>query len=177
MENAATFSASGLCVVTLPSLGRGVIAERAFARGEVIAVWRGSTITGQQAVELPADERDQLLQIDADTFLVNDDPRVTVDFINHSCEPNCGFTDDSTLVAMRDIAAGESVTFDYAMSDTNSFIAFECRCETSLCRGRMSGSDWRLPQLQQRYAGWFAPHVARLITEAQESAAAQPTRV
>ncbi|MGA1442302.1 MAG: SET domain-containing protein-lysine N-methyltransferase, partial [Ilumatobacteraceae bacterium] len=102
---------------------------------------------------------------------------VTVDFINHSCEPNCGFTDDSTLVAMRDIAAGESVTFDYAMSDTNSFIAFECRCETSLCRGRMSGSDWRLPQLQQRYAGWFAPHVARLIIEAQESAAAQPTRV
>jgi hypothetical protein len=40
----------------------------------------------------------------------------------------------------------------------------------------MSGNDWRLPQLQQRYAGWFAPHVARLITDAQESAEARPTR-
>jgi hypothetical protein len=176
MENSATFSASGLCVVTLPSLGRGVVAERAFTKGEVIAVWRGSTITEREALALPANERDQLLQVDVDAFICSDDELVTVDFINHSCEPNCGFTDDSTLVAMRDIAAGESVTFDYAMSDTNSFIAFECRCETPLCRGRMSGSDWRLPQLQQRYAGWFAPHVARLITDAQESGEAQPTR-
>ena len=175
MENATTFSAPGLCVVTLPSLGRGVVAERAFTKGETIAVWRGSTITEREALALPANERDQLLQVDVDTFICSDDELVTVDFINHSCDPNCGFTDSATLVARRDIGAGEMITFDYAMSDTNSFIAFECRCETPLCRGRMSGNDWRLPDLQQRYAGWFAPHVARLITEAQESAEARPT--
>jgi len=175
MTNLATYSAPGLRVVTLPSLGRGVVAERAFTKGETIAVWRGSTITEREALALPANERDQLLQVDVDTFICSDDELVTVDFINHSCDPNCGFTDSATLVARRDIGAGEMITFDYAMSDTNSFIAFECRCETPLCRGRMSGDDWRLPDLQQRYAGWFAPHVARLIAAAQESAEARPT--
>jgi len=167
MSDHTTYSAPGLRVVTLQSLGRGVVAERAFARGEVIAVWRGPTITAREAVNLPTHERDQLLQVDDDAFIHSDEELVTVDFINHSCDPNCGFSDGATLVAMREILPGEAVTFDYAMSDTNSFIAFECRCGSSSCRGQMSGNDWKLPQLQQRYAGWFAPHVARLIADSQ----------
>ena len=165
MTDHTTYSAPGLRVVTLQSLGRGVVAERVFARGEVIAVWRGPTITAREAVNLPTHERDQLLQVDDDAFIHSDEDLVTVDFINHSCDPNCGFTDGATLVAMREISPGEAVTFDYAMSDTSSFIAFKCRCASSSCRGQMSGDDWRLPHLQQRYAGWFAPHVARLIAE------------
>jgi hypothetical protein len=164
-----TYSAPGLKVVDDPRLGRKAVAERIFRRGEVVAIWRGRTITEQEAVNLSAVERDQLLQVDDDAFLVNDEDLLAADYINHSCEPNCGFTDASTLVAMRDIAAGESVTFDYSMSDTNSFITFDCRCGTASCRGRMSGDDWNLSQLQERYSGWFAPHVARLI------AAADPT--
>jgi len=30
--------------------------------------------------------------------------------------------------------------------------------------------------LQERYAGWFAPHVARLIASVTEPAGNQPTR-
>ena len=167
MTDHTTYSAPGLRVVTLQSLGRGVVAERVFARGEVIAVWRGPTITAREAANLPTDERDQLLQVDDDAFIYSDEELVTVDFINHSCDPNCGFSNGATLVAMREILPGEAVTFDYAMSDTNSFIAFKCRCGSSSCRGQMSGNDWKLPQLQQRYAGWFAPHVARLIADSQ----------
>ena len=167
MTDHTTYSAPGLRVVTLQSLGRGVVTERVFARGEVVAVWRGLIITAREAVNLPAHERDQLLQVDGDTFIHSDEELVTVDFINHSCDPNCGFVDGATLVAMREILPGEAVTFDYAMSDTNEFIAFACRCGSPSCRGQMSGSDWKLPQLQQRYAGWFAPHVARLIAESQ----------
>jgi hypothetical protein len=155
MVDNTTYSAPGLRVVTSRVLGRGVVAERAFAKGEVIAIWRGRTITEHQALTLSTEERDQLLP---------------VDFINHSCEPNCGFTDATTLVAMRDIKAGESVTFDYAMSDTNSFITFNCHCGSPICRARMSGTDWKLAQLQERYAGWFAPHVARLIASVTEPA-------
>jgi len=171
-----TYSAPGLTVVEHPLLGRAAVAERAFRCGEVVAIWRGRTITERQALALASDERDQLLQVGDDAFLVNDEELLAADFINHSCEPNCGFTDATTLVAMRDIKTGESVTFDYAMSDTNSFITFDCQCGTPRCRHRMSGSDWKLSQLQERYAGWFAPHVARLIASVTEPVGNQPTR-
>lgn len=40
-----------------------------------------------------------------------------VDFGNHSCDPNMWLADDgATLVARRDIHAGEELTSDYAMS-------------------------------------------------------------
>jgi hypothetical protein len=163
MSDNSTYSAPGLRVVTSQSLGRGVVTDREFASGEVLAIWRGRSITEQQALELSADERDQLLQIGENSFLVNDEQLLTVDFINHSCDPNCGFTDATTLVALRNIKVGEAITFDYAMSDANSFISFECRCASPICRGRMNGDDWRLAHVQERYVGWFAPHVARLI--------------
>ena len=158
-----TFSADGLRVVDHPRLGRQVITDRPIDAREVVAVWRGYEITEAVAAGLERSERDQLLQVGMGRFLANDDDLCTVDFINHSCEPNCGFVDATTLVAMRRIEAGESITFDYAMSDSNSFISFDCSCGSTICRGRLDRDDWRRPDLQQRYAGWFAPHIEQLI--------------
>ncbi len=33
-------------------------------------------------------------------------------------------------------------------------------------RGRMTGDDWQIPALQQRYRGYFTPHIERLIRAA-----------
>jgi len=167
MSDDATYSAPGLKVVSLGSHLRGVVAERNFKHGEIIAIWRGSIITEREAVALSESERSQLLQVDEDKFLVTHQALVNADFINHSCDPNCGFTDSTTLVAMRDINAGETITFDYAMSDTKSIFAFDCWCGSSKCRKKMNGSDWQIADLQERYAGWFAPHVAQLIKRAR----------
>jgi uncharacterized protein len=38
-------------------------------------------------------------------------------FINHSCEPNVGFSGNVVLVAVRDIRHGEELTTDYALFD------------------------------------------------------------
>ena len=167
MTDDATYSAPGLKVVSLGACGRGVVAERNFKHGEVIAIWRGSIITEREVIALPESERNQLLQVDEDAFLITNKALLTVDYINHSCEPNCGFTDSTTLVAMREIAAGEAITFDYAMSDTKAIFAFDCWCGSAKCRKKINGDDWRLADLQERYSGWFAPHVARLIKQSQ----------
>jgi SET domain-containing protein len=167
MSDNTTYSAPGLKVVSLGSRGRGVVAERNFKQGEVIAIWRGSIITEREAIALPESERNQLLQVDENAFLITNKALLAVDYINHSCEPNCGFTDSTTLVAMREIAAGETVTFDYAMSDTKPIFAFDCWCGSAKCRKKIIGNDWQLADLQERYAGWFAPHVARLIKQSQ----------
>ena len=86
--------------------------------------------------------------------------------LNHSCDPNLGWTDDTTLVAIRDIAAGEELTIDYATVITDPAFVMMCHCETYRCRQVIEGTDWKIPQLQLRYAGHWAPPVQRLIDAA-----------
>jgi hypothetical protein len=83
--------------------------------------------------------------------------------INHACEPNCGIRGDVVLVALRDIAVGEELAYDYAMSDASDYDEFACRCGASGCRGRIKGTDWRNPVLQARYAGHFTTYVEKRI--------------
>jgi SET domain-containing protein len=83
--------------------------------------------------------------------------------LNHSCDPNLGWADDTSLVAIRDIAPGEELTLDYATVITDPAFVMMCHCETYRCRQVIEGTDWRIPQLQKRYAGHWAPAVQRLI--------------
>lgn len=164
MASGQVYERPGLRVVTDPLISHFVVTDQPIAVGETIVIWDGERISLAKARTLSPREQDYLLQVEDDCFLLTSlDELCTADFINHSCEPNCGFTDSVTLVAMRPIAAGEVLTFDYAMSDVNDFIAFDCLCGMASCRGRLTGSDWQLPDLQQRYDGWFAPHVQKLI--------------
>jgi SET domain-containing protein len=58
--------------------------------------------------------------------------------INHSCEPNCeALTDDDNriwIVAKRDIAAGEELTFNYNY-DLEDFKEHPCQCGAQNCVG------------------------------------------
>lgn len=63
-------------------------------------------------------------------------------FINHSCEPNVGFAGNVVLVAMRDIAAGEELTTDYALFDDYDG-AMDCTSGTLSCRRTIGGRDWQ----------------------------------
>ena len=79
-------------------------------------------------------------------------------YFDHSCNPNAGFRDSITLVAMRTIQKGEEVTFDYCMC-SSALLRFKCACETAQCRKIIRSNDWRKPELQARYAGYFVPYI------------------
>ena len=66
-----------------------------------------------------------------------------------------------TLVARRNIAVGEELTIDYAMSEGDEAWGppWECLCGSKLCRGRFTGKDWRLHALQERYRDHFSPFI------------------
>jgi SET domain-containing protein len=85
--------------------------------------------------------------------------------LNHSCDPNLGWADDHTLVAIRDIAVADELTIDYATVITDPDFAMMCHCETYRCRQMIEGNDWQIPQLQKRYAGRWSPAVQRRIDE------------
>lgn len=82
--------------------------------------------------------------------------------LNHSCDPSLVWEGEQ-LVAFRDVAAGEELTVDYATTTTDPDLLVRCHCETYRCRQMVTGDDWRIPEVQRRYAGHFAPEVQRAI--------------
>lgn len=52
-------------------------------------------------------------------------------FSNHSCEPNIGVQGQIIFVAMRDIAAGEELTHDWATTDDDNY-EMRCHCGASV---------------------------------------------
>ena len=82
--------------------------------------------------------------------------------LNHSCEPNLGLQGQIVFVALRGVAVGEELTFDYAMNDDEPG-EMQCRCGTATCRGTVTGSDWRNPEIQSKYDGYFSWFIQRRI--------------
>jgi hypothetical protein len=146
--------------------GHAVFAREPIAAGECIVVWGGDIVTESQLQVLPEGRRRRLcLQVEEGLFLMTTREGAS-DWINHSCEPNAGLDGQIALVAMRAIAPGEEICFDYAMTDAVAYDEFECKCGTRSCRKRVTANDWRLPELQERYRGFFSSYVERLIRRA-----------
>jgi SET domain-containing protein len=144
------------------SLGRGVFAVKTIRKGETIAVWGGCVIGPDKVRALPREEKRLMIEVEEDRFLYST-TESPADWVNHSCDPNSGLSGQIVLVAMRNIAVGEEITFDYAMSDGNRFEEFVCFCGTARCRTRVTRDDWRKRELWLRYAGYFSPHIQRRI--------------
>jgi hypothetical protein len=91
------------------------------------------------------------------------------------CSGNAWYEGADLLVAMRDIAAGEEIYYDYALTENHPDFAFpKCLCGAANCRGRISGNDWQRPELQEKYGRHFLPHVLKSIDKfnAEKAAAA-----
>lgn len=59
-------------------------------------------------------------------------------YLNHSCEPSAWIRGLSVM-ALRDIAPGEGVTFDYNATEYAMAEPFDCHCGAPSCVGRVAG--------------------------------------
>lgn len=148
--------------------GTGVITQARIRRGEILSLFGGYVMTTQEFRRLPEDLQKIAYQI-ADDLLFGPIERkgMTIsEYYNHSCNPNAGFKDSITLIAMRTIRPGEEVTFDYCMCMSSPLLKLDCACGDTQCRKVIRGNDWKKPELQARYTGYFVPYlqgkVARL---------------
>ena len=136
--------------------------------GEPLIRWGGTVFTQG---ELEAGKAEGTVAIDEHLYLGDpagawDRERNDVgDFINHSCDGNLWMADEVTLAARRAIVADEELTIDYALfkGDDTSVARFVCHCGSPHCRTRVTGRDWRLPELHERYSGHFSPFLNRRI--------------
>jgi hypothetical protein len=138
-----------------------VFATTPFGAGTTVAAFGGFVVDRRELENLGDTIRTHALQIDDDLFLASMPPFEGADYVNHSCDPNCGIVGAVLLVTLRDVDAGEELCFDYAMSDSDDYDEFACTCGTALCRGVVTGADWKRPELRARYDGWTAEYLAR----------------
>lgn len=119
-----------LSVRHTPNLGRGVFADGPIAEGTCLAVCGGWVAT---TAELRDDWH--AMQVGPDLWLCSAGDNLD-DCINHSCDPNAGFTSgEPILYALRDIAAGAQITWDYSTSIAEPGWTLECLCGSANCRG------------------------------------------
>jgi hypothetical protein len=147
--------------------GFGSFAISPIPTGTIVATFGGTIVNRINFDTYPLEQRSRSIQIEVDQFVLGPELREPGDSINHSCLPNCGMHNATQLIAMREIAVGEELTYDYATSDASDYDEFECACGSENCRVRITGNDWKLLDLQTRYQKIFSPYVQRKIQAAQ----------
>lgn len=143
-----------------PVDGIGVIANQTIAPDEVIIVYGGIVVPMGEIEEYRKECGHAGIQLSDDFFMVpsSREELETQGIINHSCEPNAGFRSQVELVAIREIKKDEEIFLDYAFLESH-FAPFDCHCESSTCRGKVTPDDWQLPDIQKAYGKYFAPYL------------------
>lgn len=83
-------------------------------------------------------------------------------YLNHSCDPNAAVR-GRTLVALRPIAAGEDVVFDYDTTEFELADPFVCGCASPECRRAIRGYKHLGPALRARLAPLTAPYLPAML--------------
>lgn len=138
--------------------GHGVQARVAIPAGYVIIEYKGERITKAESTRRELQRLERVRRgHDVSTMSFRLNRRHDLDarrggnvsrFINHSCAPNCRAEKKRGriwIVALRDIAAGEEITFDYGFRFKH-WALNPCRCGAPECPGYIVAADqrWRL---------------------------------
>ena|SRR5690242_2208530 len=112
---------------------------------------KGTQIIEYSGPRLTVYEADELYEGRELTYLFGlEDGQNVIDghgmaaFINHSCEPNCVVDEIDGRVwifALRDIAAGEELAYDYNLYDGEDADDSPCTCRARTCRGTMYAAE------------------------------------
>jgi uncharacterized protein len=145
--------------------GRGLFASSDLQKGEVVAVKGGCIFDHETLKKIQPILGASEIQIGEGLYigpLTQEDREGSMIFSNHCCEPNIGVQGNVVFVAMRDIAAGEELTHDWAMTDDDES-SMTCNCGAKTCRGTITGKDWQRPDLQSQYGPYFSSYLQQKI--------------
>ena len=131
--------------------GKGVFATVDLAQGETLIEYAGEVISWDEALRRHPHDPAQPNH----TFFFHIDDGHVIDggvggnssrWINHSCDPNCEAEERADkrvfIRALRDIAAGEELFFDYGLVIDERYTKklkaeYACHCGSPNCRGTL----------------------------------------
>ncbi|MBN1409706.1 MAG: SET domain-containing protein-lysine N-methyltransferase [Spirochaetales bacterium] len=148
--------------------GKGVFALRDFKEHEYVLTIDDAHVVEDES-QLTPEQHEFEVDYLSDRIVFMQEPEK---YINHSCDPNVYIkTEDGIrhVYAMKEIASGEEITFDYSINGDNDG-TFECHCGSEICRGTYQGNFFKLPiELQKKYLPyldtWFSKKYEQEIKE------------
>jgi hypothetical protein len=121
---------------------RALYATQSFGENEVMVKFSARTVHPEPnflTIQLGEDEHIELLP-------------AYLECTNHSCDPNCFFdTSAMHLIALRNIAAGEELTFFYPSTEWEMDRSFPCTCGSHKCIGVIEGAKFLPDNILGRY--------------------------
>lgn len=152
---------SDLCEVQGSSIhGRGVYATRDIPAGTKLIEYVGELIDKKESerrawaqhakAQSHGDAAVYIFTLTDKWDIDGDVPWNTARLINHSCDPNCEAWIEGKRIfihSLRDIAAGEELTFDYAF-DVECYEDHPCLCGRDGCVGYIVGRE-QWPRLRE----------------------------
>ncbi|MEG3176054.1 SET domain-containing protein [Sphingomonas sp. RB3P16] len=145
-------------------LGKAVYAAAGFAEGDAIVRFTGRRFRADRVPSLMRGSSDRFVQVTPEHFM---GPSGQIDdLINHSCAPNAGLrfaAGSVTLVAVRDIAPGEEISWDYSTTLAESNWHMICQCRAPECRRVIGNFSTLSPERQEwfRSRNLVAPYLRR----------------
>lgn len=132
-----------------PIQGKGVFANRDFAREEKILEIDDSHVV-EDFDKLTKEQQQYECDFlgDGRTVLMQSPER----YINHSCDPNAyvrTINGIRTLLAMRDIKAGEEIAYDYVINGYYDGDQPRCTCGSANCRKIINCDFFKLSKTRQ----------------------------
>jgi hypothetical protein len=120
---------------------KGVFAKAAIVEGSIIFRLKGTISTEPSKYTIQVGSQQHL------SFQPTQPPTADLDscwqYLNHSCEPSCYMkAGELTFRALRNIAAGEEITFNYLTTESKMAVPFHCICGSPNCFGFIQGRNF-----------------------------------
>ena len=129
---------------TSPIHGTGGFAKTAIRKGTRILEYLGEKITKSESLSRCEQNNAYIFTLNDQQDLDGNVPWNPARFINHSCAPNCEAEKDDDriwVIAIRDIQAGEEITFNYGY-DLVDYKDSPCLCGAPNCVGYMVAEEY-----------------------------------
>ncbi|MGE4181646.1 MAG: SET domain-containing protein, partial [Limisphaerales bacterium] len=117
--------------------GRGGFARRAIPAGTCLIEYVGERVDKEEAGRRCVDGNPYIFTINDEWDIDGNVAWNPARFLNHSCSPNCEAQQEDDriwLVALRDIAPGEELSFNYGY-DIGEWRDYPCGCGATNCLG------------------------------------------
>ena len=127
--------------------GKGLFAAQNIPSCTTVCSIKGQHISFKETLLL-GDKESHCIQIGINEYIFCEPPFL---YSNHSCNPNCGINANLELFALRNIAAGEELFWDYSTSMLERHWTMNCFCGSDNCRKLVNDFDLLSLELQEKY--------------------------
>lgn len=139
--------------------GEGIFTKKDIKKGEYVCRINGKQFFWKYNEETDRDLAANWFGLGKNIWI---DPQFPLSHINHSCDPNIGIKGKIMFYALRDIKAGEELTFDYATSEEEIDWQMKCGCKSDKCRGYMTSIQLMPMKTYKKYLPYIPTYFQKI---------------